>query len=138
MREFDACLETRRKIIVVQEQITEIEARLYSPRNQVITDMPKGRGGNANGNDALLIKAERLRDRRAALYDNLVSQWRTCDGLLTIIDAKSNEIELMKLRFYYGLSWDKCSKEMNWNINKCFRTYRKLVAKLCKIHKNEP
>jgi hypothetical protein len=136
MREFDICLETHRKLEAVNEQIIELESVVYSPRNQIISDMPRGRGGNTNGNDALLMKLDRLRQREKILLVARASQWRICEEMLMSVGAKQSEIQLMCLRFFFVLPWNDCARAMNWNINKCFRIYRKMLALARKSQQN--
>ena len=103
--------------------------------------MPKGGGAYRNTNDEYLIKAERIEAQRERLQLQLNEGWSVVIAIFDKCGVTDNEtIALMRLRFYKGLVWNKCLKEMQrdfpnnkWNANKCFRVYRSV---LCKVHKN--
>ena len=138
MLELDECLEVARKIKDIEDDILELESRTMSPKNQIITNMPKGGGSQDSGQDRYLIKLEKLQARKNYWCATLNSKWNIAKlALINHANVKDTRtFELLKLRFYYGYPWKKCAARMsekhsteNWNINKCFRVYRSVLYK---------
>lgn len=128
MNELKECLELKRQINRIDEKINELKSAICSPKNQVITGMPRG-GNNDNAIDKYLIKLERLKKRRANLQKQQSELWET-------IKRKAGEITeqeqyLLYIRCVEGFPWNKCcmlmqKKYKKWNLNKCFRIYGKI------------
>lgn len=137
MRELDTCLDIIKEIKEKDETIQELRYRTMSPKSQVITDMPKGGGAHVNALDNYMVKLERTIKAKERLQEKLDYEWAIAKFSLTHYGiTKSDTIELLRLRFYRGLPWKKCSMEMQktypdsgWNINKCFRVYRAVLHK---------
>lgn len=137
MQELDNCLEYTRDIKAKDEIILEIRYRTLSPKNQIITDMPKGGGGNSNLMDSYLVKIERIERSKDALKEKRKLEWEKAKAKFNDTGITNAEtVELMRLRFCCGLSWKKCALKMKelypeskWNINKCFRVYRDVCTK---------
>lgn len=134
MQELDACLEKARDIQAKTELILEIKSRTMSPKNQIISGMPRGGGDNSNAMDDYLIRLERLTKAKVRLQKTLDKEWETAVNKIKKRGmGRADTIELMRLRFYCGLSWKKCAQKMQktypndrWSTNKCFRVYRKV------------
>ncbi len=139
MRGFDECLELTRKIKEKEELICELKARVFTPRNQVISDMPRG-GGGENEIEKYIIKLEKLETLVKRLKDKRNDKWHLIIVSMSNCGIMEKEtVNLLHLRFYNGLSWEVCSKRMHglypdgkWNLNKCFRVYRSVLYKLNK------
>lgn len=137
MCELSICLELIKKIKEKNELILEIKYRTLSPKNQIISDMPRGGGMKTNVMDDYLVKVERLQQTKETFQNLLEHEWNNAVKTLEKIGVKDREtVELMKLRFYYGLPWEKCADKMQerypdgrWNTNKCFRVYRDICDK---------
>ena len=134
MIEFDECLRLRRDIIRIEERIFEMSCRAMSPKNQIITDMPKGGGEAINSIEQYIIKTERLENQKRFALDLLVSKWREIERMCNNCNIKKDVIIMLQYRFFFGLTWEKCANQMNkdfpnrkWNENKCFREYRHVL-----------
>lgn len=140
-KQFDKCLKLSRKIVDIDEEIIELKTMVMSPKNQAITDMPRG-GGVANAIENYLIRLEKLERKKSNAEIERNQLWKEIKEICLASGVCEEEtIRLLKERFYCGKSWNKCLNKMikeypnsRWNINKCFRVYR---AVLCKIHKME-
>ena len=133
MRELDECLRLSRQIKEKEEQIIELRSRIMSPKNQTISDMPKG-GGGYNEIESFIIKLELLENNAEYLKVQRSLLWNNIRLILHIRHIKSDIERLLYLRFYNGNSWNKCVETMSkeypnckWNANKCFRAYRYVV-----------
>ena len=138
MRELDECLELSRLIRDKQERIYELKVRISTPKNQILSDMPRGGGCCGNDIENYIVKLEKLEALVKDIQKKLNGKWRYVNTLMqkrNITDCET--IMLLSLRFYKGLSWNKCAELMQnryptskWNLNKCFRAYRKVLYKL--------
>jgi hypothetical protein len=133
VRELDECLRLSRQIKEKEEQIIELRSRIMSPKNQTISDMPKG-GGGYNEIESFIIKLELLENNAEYLKVQRALLWNNIRLILHIRHIKSDIERLLYLRFYNGNSWNKCVETMSkeypnckWNANKCFRAYRYVV-----------
>ena len=128
MRELTECLNTKRKIDKVDDEITELKAKIHSPKNQVITGMPRG-GTNENAIERYLIKLEKKEQYKTALLKYQSEQWK--NAMQKIPNIEEQVKHLLYIRFMQGLPWKKCANKMNeqygnWNIGKVFRIYGKI------------
>jgi len=138
MRELDECLELRRKINKETERIEQLRAVAYSPKNQIISDMPRS-NRQINTMDEYIIKLENLETKKAFLECELCGKWCAVLVKLSFYGINPKVIHLLTMRFNFGYSWKKCARIMsnkysddNWNENKVFREYRQALAKLTK------
>lgn len=127
MKELQECLDTNDRIEDINEKIYGLRVAILSPKNQVITGMPRG-GKSENVVEKYMIKVEELKNDRQQLYQYIKKQWN--EALKKMPDATEQEIELLRLRCVVGHKWDECNEIMNdtygnWNLNKVFRIYRK-------------
>lgn len=138
MRELDECLRLSRKIAETKEKIEELKALAMSPRNQIISDMPKG-GGTINAAESYIIRLEKYEKTLEALRDKRSEEWlKVCEAFAVYNHRKAEIKTLLWLRFCNGYSWKRCIDEMakvfpneTWNANKCFRLYRGFLHKTC-------
>lgn len=134
MRQLDECMELRERINKVNEQIIELKTKIMSPKNQIISDMPRG-GKQSNSIEAYIIKHEKLERKKTVLMNELEEIWQTID-MSHLSDA---QCKLLHLRYYCGLEWKKCSRIMcevvsiKFNENRCYREHRNALDIL---HKN--
>lgn len=135
----DECLQLNDRLKDIKGKICEIETTLYCPRNQIISDMPKGKGTAENNKvEKLLQKLEKLRKKRESIEKKLLYVWSIIAKRLDEINVSEDEKRLFKLRFYHGYLWKDCVGDMNeksnvmWNENKIFRTYSAVCDRLHK------
>lgn len=137
MQMLSECLDLCRYIKEKKEEIEEIEAMLYTPKNQIISDMPKGQS-NENVTDKLLAKKERLTAHKTEAEKALQEKWNEAIKVLCQSKVTKQQAQLMYLRFHEGKSWKDCTPIMRrlygfWNENKTFREYRSVLGK---VHSN--
>lgn len=136
MRElFDECYNLKLSVMELDERIEEIQTVLYYPKNQLLSDMPKGGGGTDSTVDNLLIKLDNLRREREIKAAAHRVKWAEIVKMLDKCNVTKEEKELFKLRFYFGLMWKACIPIMNqrtneeWNENRVYKTYRSICEK---------
>ena len=136
MVELIRCFDLAQLIQEVDRDIMEVKFSELSPKNQVITDMPKG-GSVINPIESYIIRMERLEKRKECLCNDLNIMWGAALAKLKSVGIiEETTIVMLMLRFKNGCSWDKCANTMdsiypnaNWNSNKCFRVYRSVLNK---------
>ena len=125
MRQLDECMKLRERINKKNEEIIELKTKIMSPKNQIISDMPRG-GKQSNSIEAYIIKYEKLEHRKTALMNELEEKWQAID----MSDLSDAQCKLLHLRYYCGLEWKKCSRIMcevvgkKFNENRCYREHR--------------
>ena len=139
MQELKECLTIRRKIEKIDDKILTLKEKSLSPKNQIITGMPRGGGFNGGNLDDYLIKVEQMKAEKNTLQKSLDKLWEQRQQELSQADIDTTNILMLKRRFYFGYSWRKCAARMamdypskKWNENKCFRVYRNVLYKLNK------
>lgn len=130
MKELNECLNTKRQIDEINEKICKLKAIILSPKNQVITGMPRG-GNSENAVEKYMIKVEELEDKKRRLAKYQMEQWHYIQTRAENAHISYENIRLLFLRFCMGYSWKRCTRQMqeeygNWNINKVFAIYRKI------------
>lgn len=128
MEELVKCLEIKKEINKLDGRIEELRSRILSPKNQIITGMPRGGGGD-NAIESYLLKLEEREQEKERLLNNQQEQWDIALSKFRYISIES--IELMYFRFIEGMPWKKCVIEVNkkykgMTINKAFRIYGKI------------
>ena len=118
--------------------IEEINDKLYSPKNQIVSDMPRG-GAAENLIDKLVEKKQCEEEVIKELQKQLTEKWNDIETRLKGKGTNQENIILMYERFIRSKSWQSCVDYMkerypngNWNTNKAFRTYRSNLYKLNK------
>ena len=135
MQKLDECLAKTRRIKELEEEIEEIRERAMSPRNQIITGMPRSSGGQ-NQSESYIVMIERREAAIDRLTKNRDQLWDETVDFLRGKNVNHVYIMLLRYRFYCGLPWQKCCDLMceedptgKWNINKVFRVYRSILRK---------
>lgn len=135
MSKLDECLAKTRKLKEIDEDILDLRSCAASPKNQVITGMPRG-GAGGNQHENYICRLERLEARRSKIASDREKAWNEAIRIISVDGIKVEYIELLKHRFYLGYKWEKCCKimcklypESNWNMNKVFRVYRQILRK---------
>lgn len=143
MRELDECLRITREIEKVREKLLIIKAAIQAPKNQIISDLPRGGSNPVNAIEMYLEKAEQFESDLRALKNERAENWETFKQIAAAeSDVTKEDIHLMQLRFVRGYSWNKCTAVMRsrhdkkWNANKTFRRYRKVLSSCTKINSN--
>ena len=128
MKELQECLTTKKKIDKLDARIYELRSAVLAPKNQIITDMPKSRGGVGNPIEKYLLRLERLQARKDILLAYQREQWEKAQRKAQMTKQESY---LLYLRVISGLPWKKCVALTNkrypsMNENKAFRIYRRI------------
>lgn len=132
-------LSLNKKIAETDDKILEIRERVTSPKNQIISDMPRGGGTMENALDNALSKIEHYETRKAYLNDLLVSDWLICEDILISCNISPEQIELFRYRYFYALPWKKCIAAMakhysneSWSESKGYRLHREALSRCIK------
>ena len=134
--DFERCLDLHSRIREIDENILILKSKTMSPKNQIISDMPRG-GSCRNSIEDYISKIEKLEDRKKEARNTINTLWE-CSIIVELNRrrAKDETIELLYNRFVNGFTWNKCNEAMktkypmnNWNKNKCFRLYMDILHK---------
>lgn len=138
MNEFEECRHLVERIQRKYEKIEYIREKLYAPKAQIITGMPRG-GASDNSIEKYLSDIEEEEAKIKSLKQILSEKWFDIVERLYRENVKDENILLMQERFLNCRPWVKCAEYMQqqfpqskWNVNKCFRVYRDNIYKLNK------
>lgn len=138
MKELNECLRLNREIAEINERLQTITAAAQAPKNQIISDMPRGGGSTVNATDRYIIKKEELEHKIAVINRRIALTWVKALNKMKKCGVSAEDCELMQMRFFYGWQWKKCACEMSkkhgkhWNVNRVFRIYRSVLTKCTK------
>lgn len=137
MHDLDRLLNINRKIELLCEKIEACEAKNTAPKNQLLSDMPKGKSRTSNEVEDYLIHKEQLCAELDELIESRTINWYAFLNQAAEAHLDARERELLKARFVDGRKWSNCAILMKavhplegWNENKVFRTYRSILYKI--------
>lgn len=127
----------RRKIWNTEDTIDALIARQAAPKNQILSDMPKGGGRNTKEVEEYLIRKEallhKIQQQREAIYILWLAFLNCAEG----VELSRMDITLLRLRYFHGYRWKKCVRKLQqiypaekWNENKAFRAHNHLIKRL--------
>lgn len=137
MHDLDRLLDINRKIEQLCEKIEVCEEKNTAPKNQLLSDMPKGKSRTSNEVEDYVIHKEQLCDELDRLIESKTINWYAFLNQTQEAHLNKRERELLKARFVDGKKWSVCAIQMKakyplegWNENKVFRTYRSILYKI--------
>lgn len=136
---FDEIASVRDKIKRTQNKIKYLQMEADSPRSSSFSDMPKSGGNSGNPIEQYYIKKEELTEKLNSLKARLERLWQKAAHQMNVAGIDKQAQKMMYWRFVCGMKWEKCSNALDekypdsrWNVNKCFRVYRKVLCKMPK------
>ena len=113
----------------IEERIQMLDTKRLSPRASIITDMPTSPSFSNDKMDNDLIKLEELekkyRGMLCALYEEQIKVEESLQKLEPI------ERDLIRCRYFDGMSWTKIQKELCLSQRTSFRIHKRALEKLC-------
>ena len=107
-----------------------------TPKGQRITGMPRG-GVARNAAEDYVERKEKLSAEIQTLYRKLDRAWNDFERYCECRGCTDDEINLLKLHYYYNYTWKKVQQELQvhfpkkvWNKNKVFRVRRRAFEKI--------
>lgn len=96
----------------LREQIDSLESRMYSPKGQILTDMPKG-GGDGHSMDNLTINhlqlIERYRGKLSKIEQEQIAIEEAIEGLPT------SERMVIRYRYFDCRRWEDICVRMSYS-----------------------
>ena len=136
---FDRIANLRDRIIKAQNKLAFLEMKADTPRSSVFSDTPKGTYNASNPLEQYMIEKEEADEKLKILKLKFNRLWAKASRQMDAVGIDEQVAEMMYLRFYCGLQWEKCATALNkkypdskWNTNKCFRKYRDVLYRLRK------
>ena len=128
----------RRSIWNTQDTIDTLIARHTAPKNQILSDMPKGGSSGKKEFEEYLIRKEALLDKLQRQREEIYIMWLAfLNGAEGAVDLSRMDISLLRLRYFNGYRWKKCVRKLQllypavkWNENRAFRTHKQLMKQL--------
>lgn len=115
----------------IEEEITLLRERAMSPRQPIISDMPKGSPIENDKMAALMIKFEELEKKYKNLLDQLLEQQSIVEKLIESLEPF--ERDLIRYRYIDNLPWFKIQQKLNISQRTAFRLHGKILNKMEKM-----
>ena len=137
MNDLDGMLSISREIEQVNEKLMECELRNIAPKNQLISDMPKGKSRTSNEVEDYVIHKTALLDEIERLKQTRLIMWLAFLEHTESAHLTHQERLLLSTRFVQGEKWKNCALVMRilypseiWNENRCYRVYSEILHKI--------
>ena len=114
----------------IKEQILSIKALILSPKNQVITGMPRGGGGNSDKIGEVLCKIEHLENKYLDKYNQLLREREKIEEAISTLESK--ERLLIRYRYIDGNAWEDIADKLNYSIDNIYKLHGKILQKIAK------
>lgn len=110
----------------IEQQIETVEAQLYNPKIQRVTDMPKGLGGKGMEDVAIrhVELLEMYQDKLASIAESLHKMETEFQRL------PARERVLARSRYVYGMTWEEICVEMHYSWRQVHRIHANVLRLL--------
>ena len=112
----------------IEEEIHILRSRAMSPRQPIISDMPKGSPIENDAMAALMVKFEELEEKYKVLLNDLLDKQRDIESIIESLDPL--ERELIRYRYIDGWSWHKIQIKFGCSRRTIFRLHSKILKKI--------
>lgn len=112
----------------IKEEIERLKERAMSPRQPIISDMPKGSPIEHDKMAALMIKFEELEEKYKASLQELLDKQHAIESLIESLNPF--ERDLIRYRYIDNLPWFKIQQKLNCSQRTAFRAHKKILQKL--------
>ena len=98
----------------LRQRLEEVEAALYYPKIQQLSDMPKGSHAEGNPQESLAIHHIELQEKYKAKLEELAIEQLAIEEAIECLDA--NKRMLLRYRYIDGLKWEEvcCRMHYSW------------------------
>lgn len=119
----------KKELKKLEDRIRELKSERLSPKNQIITGMPRGSNSTPDKFGEVMIQLERLELKAMATYVKLL---RACERIENAIETleDSKERLLMRSRYIDCMSWKDIAKEMNYSVENIYKLHGQILEKL--------
>lgn len=135
MKDFTSCFELARLIETNIAVRNELNSYIRSPGKCNTSGIPKSKIDKDEISNCL-SKLERYDVLRKTLEEERKKKWKSLVDRMHAVKIPKEDIRIMRLRYFYGLSWNKVSTILTeesgtkWDVQKLFRHQRKIKKKL--------
>ena len=110
LRNYQNIKEEREQL---RQKLEEVEAALYYPKIQQLTDMPRGGSKEGNPQETLAIYHIELQEKYKAKLEELAAEQLAIEKAIESLDA--NKRMLLRYRYIDGLKWEEVCCRMNYS-----------------------
>lgn len=114
----------------LEEQIKSLRLMILSPKNQIITGMPTGKGGNGDKIGDALCKIERLEARYNKKIEQLLREREKIECVIETLDCR--ERLLIRHKYIDGLTWEETATKLNYSLDNTYKLHRTILHKIQK------
>ena len=115
----------------MQDQILSLREQIISPKNQVITGMPRGGNGSGDKIGEIISRVDELERKYLSKCKLLLEE---CESIEKAIETlESRERLLIRYKYIEGLKWRKVAEKMNYSEENIYKLHGKILLKLKKV-----
>lgn len=122
-----AYAEIKKEREQLRQQLEEVEAALYYPKIQRLTDMPASPQGGNNQEDLAIYHIE-LRERYRAKMEELAAEQLAIEQAIESLEPTARM--LMRYRYIDGLKWEEVAVRMNYSWTQTHDIHGKALKQL--------
>lgn len=131
--EYRALLRERRHI---EDILGDLEAILYSPKNQKLTGMPGSGGAAGNPLENMAQRHLELQDRYRQLISEIGERALEIETAIETVQRSSYR-DLLRLRYLKGMRWEEICTEMHYSWRQTHYIHRRALEALCATEDKE-
>lgn len=120
-------LDLKREERQLKEQLENIEAALYYPKAQRLTDMPTGSSAGSAMED-MAAKHLELQERYRAKLAELAAELLAIEEAIESLDSTART--LLRYRYIDGLAWEEVCVKMCYSWRQTHRLHSKALEEL--------
>ena len=123
------CKHVNDEIKHIEEEIQNLKYRAMSPRQAIISDMPKGSPIENDKMADLMVKFEELEEKYKDMLQELLDKQHEVELLIESLDPL--ERDLIRYRYVDGMSWTDIQEKLDLSQRTSFRIHKRALDKLC-------
>ena len=110
LRRYQVIKKEREQLL---RQLEEVESALYSPKAQVMSDMPRTPSPVGNPQEALAIHHIELQERYREKLEELAAEQLAIEEAIETLDPQRRM--LLRYRYIDGLKWEEVCVQMSYS-----------------------
>ena len=117
----------------IKDQIETIKSAMLSPKNQIITGMPRGGGGKSHDRIGdVLSKIERLEQKYLDKCNQLLQEREKIENAISPLESR--ERMLIRYKYFELLAWEEVAAKLGCSVDNVYKLHGKILQKIAKSY----
>lgn len=118
----------KRELAQIQQQIEEVEAKIYAPSASKLSAEPRGGGGISDPTGRGAVKHKELLDLYQAKLDELTAEQLAIEKAIDALDGTART--LMRYKYIDGHTWEEVCLLINYSWAQTHRLHARALEQL--------